>query len=127
MDGTILYFKQLFIFETIDYAEQSFWRSRRDRRASAILGRQTTSKRGRQSILRFSLKSKNAAKKKPKTEKRARHWRKSVHLCISFVEFILIRPAKKFRQGNTVAACRQVNRPNVVQRDVCEKGMHAKR
>jgi len=36
-DGTILYFKELFVFETIDNAEQSFRRSRHDKRTSAIL------------------------------------------------------------------------------------------
>ncbi len=125
VDGTILYFKQLFVFEAIDNAEQSFRSSRRDRRTSAILFRQATSKRGCQGIFRFSLKSKNASKKKTKTKKCAGSWRKFVDLCIRCVELILVRPAKKFSKGNAVAACRQVNRPDVVQRDVCEKGMHA--
>src|SRR5208283_6224235 len=37
MNGTILYLKQLFVFETIYDAEHSFWRSGLDKRASAIL------------------------------------------------------------------------------------------
>jgi len=60
-----------------------------------------TSKRGCQGIVRFGLKSKNASKKKPKTDKRAGHWRKSVDLSIA-----LTRPAKKFRKGNAVAVRR---------------------
>jgi len=99
MDGTILYFKQLFVFETIDNAEQSFWRSRHDKRTSPILWREAISKGGCQGILRFGLKSKNASKKKPKTDKRTGHWRKSV-------DSALTRPAKKFRKGNAVAVRR---------------------
>src|SRR4029077_18692814 len=63
----------------------------------------------------------------PKTEKRAGHRRKSVDLSIGFVESVLTSPAKKFRESNAVAVLRQVNRPDVVQRDVGEKRMHAKR
>jgi hypothetical protein len=120
MDGTILYFKQLFVFETIDNAEQPFWRSRHDQRTSTILWRQAASKRGCHGIVRFGVKSKDASKKKPETDKRAGRGRKSV-------DSALTRPAKKFRKRNAVAVRRQVNRPDVVQRDVGEKRMHAKR
>ncbi len=73
MDGTILYFYQLFVFEAINYAKQPLWRSRFNNRTSTILGRQPFSKRYCRGILRFSLKPENAPQKKPKPEKRACH------------------------------------------------------
>lgn len=94
---------------------------------SAILCRQATSKRGCQRILWFSLKLQNASKKKAKTEKGAGHWRKSADLSIGRVGSILIRTAKKFRKGNAVAVWRQVNCPDIVQRDIGEKRVRAKR
>jgi len=120
MHGTVLYFKQLFVFETIDNSEQSFWRSRDDRRTSTIFWRQAASKRGCQGVFRFGLKSKNASKEKSKTHKRAGQRRK-------FVDSPLTRTAKEFRKRNALAVHRQINRPDVVQRDAGEKRMHAKR
>jgi len=64
VDSAILYFNQLFVFEAIDKAEQPLWRSRFDNRTSTILDRQPLSKRFYRGILRFSIKSKNAAEKK---------------------------------------------------------------
>jgi len=107
MYGTIVYFKQLFVFETIDNAEQSFLRSNWDKRTSAILGRKAFCKRGCYGMPRLCLKSKNASKKESKTEERASHrWKPG--------DFTLIIPTKKFSKGDAATVRRQVHRPDVV-------------
>ncbi len=118
MDGAILYFNQLFIFETINYAEQPLWRSRFDNRTSAILDRQPVSKRYHRGILRFSLKPQNAPQKKPKPEKCSCDERKPIDLSVGSIRFVFTRPAEKIGKGYGVAVRRKVNRPDVVQRNV---------
>lgn len=99
MDGTILYFEQLFVLEMIDNTEQPLRRSRSDQRTGTIRVRQAISKGGGQGILRFGLEPENASQKKPKTEKRMGYWRKSGASA-------LISLAKKFSKGNASAVRR---------------------
>src|ERR1700675_3988055 len=119
MDGAIVDFEQLFIFEAIDYAEESFGRSGRDGRTGMILGRQAACNRGDRGILWLGPEAKNASEKKAETEKGVGRWRKPVASALR-------RAAEKFGEGNALAARGQVNGPDVVQRDAGEKGMHAK-
>ena len=127
MHGAILYFKQLFVFEAINYAEQPFWRSRFDNRTSAILDCQPVSKRYRRGILRFFLEPKNAPQKKPKPKKCSCDERKSIDLSAGSIRFVFTRPAEKIGKGYAVAVRRKVNCPNIMQRNVGKECMHAKR
>jgi hypothetical protein len=124
MDGAILYFKQLLVLEAIEDAEHSVRRSRRDRRAGAILCYKAAGKRSCRSILRFGFQAENASKKEAKTEERAGHGRE---FCNLRVGADLTGAAKEFGEGNAAVVRRQVNSPDVVQRDAGEEGMHAKR
>jgi len=125
MDGAILYFSQLFIFETINYAEQPLGRSRFDNRTSAILDRQPVSKRNHRGIFRFSLKPQNAPQKKPKP-KSARAKSGNLLISASALSDLFSRARRRNSQRVTSLQCAgrstaQTSSSEMSARSVCTR------